>query len=655
MAEEYDVKKAELEREAPFPVLTQEEIEDRGFWIQRLLDAQQMRNSTWSELDDMDYLTWYRTNQAADNAYVPPKLNSQDVRVVTGTTHEKGNTLLSALLNYNFEAQFVPFDENDMPNYELGQTMASLVKKSREMEDWDRKRPYVYRELLAQGTVNVLETWFEERVREKAIKKGWAAEHDPSKFKLDKDEIKTLPGRGESTLLSGTQVFYGNIREPNIAKQPFVYTVEIMPYEVAKMIYGNFFRWNSVPRKCVNTLNGMGNWIQFRDWSLMTSRYNYVEVIRCFDKPNNCYQLFLNGVPMFGCYFPLTEVSPSGEYPIAKGDSEVMAFFAYAKSIPAKTKVDQAVMDEFMRLAILKQQFAALPVWANNTGKQVRRSMLVPAGVINDIDPTKLVPLFEQNGMTQSDIAFFEYMREIMESKSVNNVMSGDAQKDQTATATIELKKAQMMKLGQLVWGVVQLERQMAWLRNWNHLVHLTKPQMEYYDANAKKIVQKYRSFTVEDTLEDGREGLKLISMDPMMAQNATGPQLMLEEELLTRKYQKPVRTYYVDPEALREMKYTWHCSVQPTEEASSALDRTLFVQNVAQAKQLFGPMSTNDAYIKRRWAIQMKENPDEFWAQPQAPMAIDPLGQGMMQPPVQQQMMQGAQPSLKQLAPTGL
>lgn len=617
-SDEYQLSPQETLREAPLPVLDVEEQAARDAWISILRQAQMVRDSAHSELDDMDYLTAYRTNQAADNAYLPPKMNPQDLRVVTGLTHEKGNTLLSALLNYNFEGQFIPFDDENMPNYELGDIMGSLVKKSREMEDWQRKRPYVYRELLAQGTVNVLETWFEERVRVKQAASGWSVKDAPTKFKLAKDKVETLPGRGEATLLSGTMVYYGNIREPNIAKQPFVYTVEIIPYEVAKTIYGGYERWKNVPRRAVYTLDGMGSQIKFRDWTLLTSPFNYVEVIRGMDKPNNCYQLFLNGVPMLPVNYPLTEVSPSGEYPVSKGDVEVMAFFAYAKSIPAKTKVEQAVIDEMMKLAVLKTQQSYLPIWANNTGKQIRRSMLIPAGVINDIDPDKLKPLFNQPGVTQSEMAFMSYLKEVIDSKSINSVFGGDETNGKmTATQALEMKKAQIMKLGQIVWGVVQLEQQMHWLRNWNHLAHLTKPQMEYYDANKQKVVQKYRSFMVNDKLDDGREGLKLIDFN--RPEGVTDNQIMLEEQLYTERFQKPVRVYYVDPEAMREMKFTWHCAVTPTEEQTSELEGALFFDHLAKAVALFGPQAINWSNAKKRAAIHMKEDPDEFFVPDQA------------------------------------
>ena len=58
-------------------------------------------------------LDWHEKNAKAANAYIPPKKNKTDTRIVTGTTQEKGITLLSALLNYNLEPNISAFDKTD--------------------------------------------------------------------------------------------------------------------------------------------------------------------------------------------------------------------------------------------------------------------------------------------------------------------------------------------------------------------------------------------------------------------------------------------------------------------------------------------------------------------------------------------------------------
>src|SRR5690606_453725 len=75
--------------------------------------AREQRDDTHAELDDMDYVTYYETNAKAAGSYMEPKRNKEDTRIVTGTTHEKENTLLSSLLNYNLEPDITAYNEDE--------------------------------------------------------------------------------------------------------------------------------------------------------------------------------------------------------------------------------------------------------------------------------------------------------------------------------------------------------------------------------------------------------------------------------------------------------------------------------------------------------------------------------------------------------------
>ena len=167
---EYQTKQ-EIEAEATISVdYSEREIAYRDYLIKRLTTAKNQRDTEHTEFDDMDFYTWYEENKKAANAYIPPKKNKSDTRIVTGTTQEKGITLLSALLNYNLEPNIEPFDRQDMPIRELGENMEDMVKKSRIMEDYDDKRVLIYKDLLDQGTCFVEEQWTEKIGVEKDYK-----------------------------------------------------------------------------------------------------------------------------------------------------------------------------------------------------------------------------------------------------------------------------------------------------------------------------------------------------------------------------------------------------------------------------------------------------------------------------------------------------
>ena len=144
-----------------------EEVAYRSYLIKRAENARDLREEEFKEFDDLSYSAWYDSNARAANSYNPPKENKEDTRIVTGTTLEKENTLLSALLNYNLEPNVSAFDKENIELMEVGEVMEDMVLKSRKMENYDEKRPLYYKELLDQGTCFIEEVKTEQIVVEK--------------------------------------------------------------------------------------------------------------------------------------------------------------------------------------------------------------------------------------------------------------------------------------------------------------------------------------------------------------------------------------------------------------------------------------------------------------------------------------------------------
>lgn len=627
------------------PKLSEKEEEARSNDLGRMQRAKEMRDSAHKEFDGMSYLANYETNAAADMAYIPPKLNKQDVRVVTGTTREKDNSLLSALLNYNFEVDITAYDKADLEIAELGGAMQDLVRKSRQIEDYDGKRDLMYRELLAQGDVFVLEQWVQKTRMDRKAEFDWTKGVNFEGYKATAT-LKLDYERAEATLYPGTKVYKGNIREPSMARQTFCFIAEVLPYTQARSIYQQWARWINVPMRIVK-LADQNDDVPYRDWALLSEQVDTVEIIKIFDQDANTFQLYLNGVPMLPVDFPLTEVSPSGKIPVVQGSCERTPFFAYAKGMPAKTKVEQAVIDELFKAAVIKAQQSYNPALINNTGRELSKYLFMPGFITDDVDPTKLVKAFEQNGIAGADLEFLQYMKGIIDAKTTSATFSGEQPNgDVTATQIIEEKKASMMKLGLVVWGVVQFEKQLAEHRIATLLKYWTRPS----DGGAfSKAGEKLRTITIDTTLEGGRTGKKVYELNDERAANVHPDQLQIEEELMTLRSGTPTRKVYLSPTALQNFTGVWRVEVTPTEKETSDLHRTQFVKAVSDAAMLFGPESLNMDGLKERYAQLMKESMDTFFVTgPGAGMGIMP-GQEVAQSGVDQQVMaqagQAAQP----------
>lgn len=610
---EVEKKSQDLEQ----PKYNEEEITYRGFLIQRLYNASESRAEKYTEFDDMTYTRNYEENAKAANAYLRPKKNEEDTRIVTGTTKEKVGTLVSALLNYNLEPNIVAYDDNDLEVEELGESMEKLVEKSRKIEEYDDKRPLIYKELVDQGTCFVEEVYIEKQCVEKKIKDiDWSEGVDPSKIKWDK-KMKKVYGTCEAKLLVGTKVFLGNIREFDIRQQPYMFVAEIVPYENAKTIFGKWERWKYVPRNLKEVYESVDSGeTDYYNWTSRELEKNMVEVIRYYDKNANEMMIMCNGVMMLPAGFPLTAVSPSGEYPVAKGDIDPFQFFAYSKSFPNKTKVDQQVLDEVLRNLILKLQQSFSPPMANNSNRVLSRRIFFPGTITRGVNTDKVKPLLDSIGVTNSDFQMFQLIKEGINEKTVSPVFSGDTLPSRTtATQVLETKKQQMMKLGMTIWGVISLERQLAWLRIYNILANWTKPVDKRVDKLKSELKDVYRTVTIDSKFDDGVPGRTIIDFDPAGTE-LDSYQIEAENKMLSRPGGKKVRKYYLNGKELRQLKTKWYVTVQPTEKETSELKQVMFSQKIQDAYNLFGPQSVNQEYAKQRFALVSGEDPEKFFNQ---------------------------------------
>jgi hypothetical protein len=439
----------------------------------------------------------------------------------------------------------------------------------------------MYRELLTQGDVFTMDSLITKFRVKREANFNWEDGVNIKKFKV-KEELELEYKRPEATMLSGTKVYLGNIREPLIQNQPFVVVVETESYDVVRTQFQKWERWKYVPQRILR-LQDSTDVSGYRDWTMMTTKDKYCEKIWYMDRPSNILQLYLNGVPMLPVGFPLEEISPSGLYPIAQGSCEKIPFFAYSKGIAEKMKVDQAIIDEFMKLAILKQQQAYRPTLANNSGSELSPDIYTAGSVIDNIDPEKVKPIFTPAGMDQSDVAFMQYMKEIMDAKSISPVMTGEktGQGRMTAAQYLDQKRQSLQKLGLIVWGIVKFEQHTNWLRLQNILKY------GLGDGFSDGFI-----LNVKTTLENGKKGQRVFEFSGDKTNRVSGNQIRLESELLTARYGMETRKVYLNWEGIQKANVTWRVNVVPTEK-------------IRDAAELFGPQSMQLGYWEELWAMK--------------------------------------------------
>lgn len=594
----------------PAPNFTEDQKLERAFDLQRLYKIAQLRESPWPQFDGMGYMKYNETNEMADISFMPPRKNKGDTRIVTGVTHEKDSSLVSFYLNLNFEGTVRVFKSNK-EDIEMGTALTKLMRKSKEEEKWDNKRAQFYRNYTAQGTSFAREQYTEIWVPNKVI----TGEVNPAHL----DEVNWVEkglrkqcGICETILVDGKKVFLENIREPDIQKQPGVYTVEYISRELLKSIWGQTEMWKYVP--FMVSAGGMdsGTLTQgsiYSDWIYGEVDYTKLEVVTAYRPFEQRFQIYFNGIPMLKPKFPLTAVSPSGMIPMSKGDQDLMNMFAYSKSDPAKAKVDQAIFDELLQTMVMKSRQAAMVPRANNTGKILTPDMFLGGRIISNLQLDDIPPLITNPGITAPDFQFYQLFKDHLDDKLVTSALENMKPMDNGSGSLEEYvneQKKAMMKLAGKLDGIIQWEKQILELRVMNLLAHGAQKNEE----------GKYNPISMEDSMFDGSKGTNVIKFDENNIR--TPGDVFNEQNQMKNQTGQPVELTYIDPKQMLEMitddEYYFKYEMVISEKGNDKLAQLMYINMIQSAIELYGPDSIQVATSKKKFAQKFNVTFDDLF-----------------------------------------
>lgn len=604
-----------------------------NFRRQRLIAARDARDASHPEFDDMTFLKWYEIQKKADDQYVAPRKNAQDTSINTGTVRDKDNALLEYAMKFDFEPVAQVYSEDDEMMAELADTAEDMVRKSKKLEAYRDKAKLIYRSMIAFGTALVEDTWVERWTIQKTLKQGYKAGIGSNMAEWEEKLVKQYDGC-QAKLWDLRKCYFGDIRKffmNGPQGQPFFFTVEYESYDVVKTIFGNWDRWKYVPTTVTPTAEVSAPGVFTSWWTLRPISMNYVEIVRYYDPIMNEFAITLNGVDMLEIMerkitqngiektlvsgFPLTEVSPSGAINFAKYDLEPMHDFAYSKSQPAKMRVWSDVENMYIKLIIGMMKQKAKPTLGNKSGKLFGEEVTDPATVINDIREGDLFPVLPNfQGATTADFSFYELIKKELDKNSVERSFQGMDNQPQNETATADMNdmKAASLKVAAMLDGIISGENQLNWLRTYSIIRNWTKPIDVEIDTVRKTIQNKYRSVSIETSVDGGQKAMKkvIFTKDTTMSS-----QDVHQEEMDAKKNGKgEVRNVYLHPEQLAAIKLNWFYTCVPIPTDSDPLSYMMFAKQVNDAAGIFGPDSLNVKKLKYKFASKTGEDFDNWF-----------------------------------------
>ena len=587
----------------------------------RLEIARLNRDTQHDELDGMDYTTRYEDEERLANSFIPPKKNKTDTNFISGTIRHKMLALLSAVNMLNLEPEYSAYDRRNILVDELGDALGVVRKKTEEIDEDEEKRLMRQEELLKHGHVFVEDIWKVEYRKGKTLNKKFDGQVTGVTWSAKQEKNYENPCR---TVLDGRSVYLGDIRQPFITKQPYIFTVDEISYEEAQAIYGEWEMWKYVGKKVTYFApeSTQSNGIAYGNWRLRQTQENRVEIIKYQDKWSNEFQIILNGIPMLPIGFPMPW--NSGEYNITQQNLEfIHPHFAYGRSFVSRLKVQAALLDEMLRLIILKTQKSFMPPRANNTGRVLSKNIFMPGVITMGINPDQIKELSEQDGegLLKGELETLRLISENIDQNSVNPTFAGQQTKGTvTATEILELQRQAKMMLGLTIFSMSMLEKKLGQMRLFILLENWFNPVDTEVDKARNMLKNIYRTASVEKNLEGQGMGNMMVIPTEESNMFSTEEESMnqISEDIYRdeKKSVMPTRKLYLNVKELKNAKLVWKVVVNPTEASGSERSKQLFERMIQSANSLQLPLSPE--YIQERFAQTWQENPNKMFQQQQ-------------------------------------
>ena len=572
------------ERKLDYDKLTEnitdtQQKEAYGFYLRKFEKAREQRHQKREEFDDLDLETDYILNKRAANAYLPPKKNDDEVRIVTGTTEKKIEVVFNELVGMNLQPEAQVFDKNDNELRGLGQDFMDIVTRTNQIErDDDFWRGFV-RELLTQRAVFIEETDEYTTYYNRGTSNMMAGT-----IKKEKRQPVTFH-RARKRLLTNLQIFLGdcNIPARRFQEQPYILKYVRRTYAEAKTVYEKWMNWSKV----------------IKGGSLANSPFGYrmyiidgeeVEEIHYLDPHNDEYQIMINGVLMFDEPAPLFYmVTEDRRYPMTMTVLKEMGEdCAYGKPLTASAKTLQGLNSETIRLLIKKFRQVIEPPLASKGRKIFSKDIWTAGAVTYGLSANDFEVLNKNNqGITNSEFSLYDLIEkkteEFIGAKNIGGE-TGSGGANPTATQIISEQRQFIKQLGLSVLAFMTAKRDVTYLRIYNLLENFVSPVSRELDSTNNSLIDIYEKFTIMDAqFENGKRGKKIVQfVDKPVTPDEMSQVYQYEqgEEMAGR----PTRIRFINAKMLSEIPSFWYVTVAPRERDGSALSKVMFADKLKQA-----------------------------------------------------------------------
>ncbi len=601
----------------------------------RLERARDERDKPHKEFDNLSYTQYHDACERGANTELKPVKNKIDSNFQSGTLETKMKAVLSTYQGLNLTPSISAYNEYELEINSLGNAMEDVMEKTAEMDMDEEKKMLRQLELLKHGDVFVQDLWHEKMEVKKDLNSPFLGYKTGVTWTT---RVEKAPGRPRREIISGKGVYLGSLREYFLENQPYLFTYEKKNYYDVEKIFGDWEMWKYVKQGKVNEKGDVKkeNLMIQNLWRLSNDlKKDEIEIVRYEDKPNNEYQIFINGVPMLPVGFPLTEISPDGEYTIAQQHlNAIRSDFAYGKSFVFNNKNIIAILDEMMRLGVLKTQKSFMPPYLNLSKRMISSKVLMPGQMSRGIKPGEITPISEHEikGVTQSEFNMIQELKTYIDQNTVSQTYTGQRETAKggtpTATQILELQRQSKIMMGLMTLAGTLLEYKLAKKRLNILIAKWFEPTTGTMQQARDYLKKRYRVVSRPRNIEGEGPGLRMVI--PTDKEIPSPQEIREAEDRLTKQIHKPIRMIVVNPELIKKAGITWRINIEAKDKKSSEMSKLLFGQMVREAIE-FG-LRIDPAYIEQRFAEVWDENSQKMFLKEQAQTQREQSSK--MQPP---------------------
>lgn len=580
-----------------------------SFLQQRLERAKTLRNEVYPEFNNKTYQQYFDENEKIANTHhLDPKKNPDDVVVSAGTIEQKLDSLLSHINNLNLSCDVYAFDRENNRVNALGVALEDIIYHTEIRDGGDgagdeEKKLIRQRELLKQGTVFVQEEWLKKYEIKKKLNQEYNGEF--ANFAGYSEQLVKVFDGPSRTKLYGPNVYMGDLTKFYIEDQPYIFVAIKTGYQNAKSKYGKFENWKYVQPGALPTMGSSSEEASLFDmkWRLFEMEQDEVEIILYYDKPRDEFQIIVNGVALLPVGFPMSAVCPRGEYNIAKQTYRILNDkFAYGGAFVSSGSVKEisSLIDEMLKLFVLKTRKSFTPAYVNTSGRVIDRKVLTPGRISMGIDPQALVPIAgnEVQGITAGEVGLFDKFQGLIDKSTVSDQFTGQSSGGtQTATEVLELQRQARLTLGLTIVACALLEKKLGYLRLYNILQNWFEP----YDTkvqgieDARELIRTYRKTTRDVSIPgEGPGERSVIPQDEELPSADVIRGLERKEE---KERGMPIRKIFLNPTELKAAGILWYLVVNTKERESSPFFKLIFREMLSDMLTLlqFGSVPNKD------------------------------------------------------------